>query len=550
MTEDNRNKGVCVQAADDELVFAPETPSHGEVAEPSLAPWRVLVVDDEPDVHRITARVLGDYRFRGRGLSLISAYSAAEARQRLAEIDDIAVIIVDVVMETERAGLDLVRHIRNERGDRLVRIVLRTGQPGSAPERDVILAYDIDDYREKSELTAPRLFTMITTALRAYEDLTTIERGRRGLAAILSETAELFKLRSLTSFLAALPDSLCRVLGLTDDKLVCWRSEGQPVEAAQIVAASGGFTGYLHQRLAQISANDVRDRLQTAFRRGESRHQPRRSTLFQRTQSRHEVVMLLDHNRGLSDLEQELAALFCAEAAVGLDNVYLFEQLKQSEQASVLALAKCAEFKDDTTGRHVLRVCGYTRALIAELRLRGDFGGRLTDTFAELVGLASVLHDVGKVGIPDAVLGKQDRLSEDEFKRMRQHPEIGEKILKQAATMVDGATYLSVGAEIAAAHHERFDGQGYPRQLSGEHIPLAARILSVVDVFDALTTRRPYKEPWTVDEALRFLEEQAGSQFDPVVVRAFVDGVRGGRIRVDESGPPDVPVSLQPCFAE
>jgi response regulator RpfG family c-di-GMP phosphodiesterase len=539
-----------VHAADDELVFAPETAPRGEVAAPALPPWRVLVVDDEPDVHRITARVLGDYRFRGRGLTLISAYSAAEARRRLAEIDDLAVIIVDVVMETERAGLDLVRHIRDERGDRLARIVLRTGQPGSAPERDVILAYDIDDYREKSELTATRLFTMITTALRAYVDLTTIERSRRGLAAILAETAELFKLRSLASFLAALPDSLCRVLALTDDKLVCWRSEGQPVEAAQIVAASGGFTACLHQRLAEITATDLRDRLQAAFRRGESRHQPRRSTIFQRTQSRHEVVMLLEHDRGLSDLEQELAALFCAEAAVGLDNIYLFEQLKRSEQASVLALAKCAEFKDDTTGRHVLRVCGYTRALIAELRLRGDFAGSLTDAVAELAGLASVLHDVGKVGIPDAILGKQDRLDDGEFKRMRQHPEIGESILKQAAAMVDGATYLSVGAEIAAAHHERFDGQGYPRQLSGEDIPLAARILSVVDVFDALTTRRPYKAPWTVDDALRFLEEQAGSQFDPVVVRAFVDGVKGGRIRVDEGGLPDVPVSLHPCFAE
>jgi response regulator RpfG family c-di-GMP phosphodiesterase len=533
-----------VDTSDDTLVFAPETAETGEAGQ-AAPPWAVLVVDDEPDVHRVTADVLATYRFHGRGIALFSAYSAAEARQRLAEIDDLAVVLIDVVMETERAGLDLVRHIRDGRGDRLVRIILRTGQPGSAPEHQVILDYDINDYREKAELTAAHLFTSITTALRAYEDLSTIERGRRGLATIVTAATELLRLHSLTAFLAALPETLSHLLGIAGDSLVCWRSVGQPVGSAEIVATSGAFRDLAHRRLDAIEPDDVRERLDRAFRVGESRYERRRCTLFQRTQSRHEVVILLQNGHDLSELDQELAALFCAQAAVGLDDLYLFEQLKQSERASVLALAKCAEFKDDNTGRHVLRVALYTRELIAELRRRGDFAARIDDEFADLVGLASVLHDVGKVGIRDAVLGKTAKLNDGEFQQMRRHPAIGEAILAQAAAMVDGPTYLSVGATIAAAHHERYDGRGYPHHLAGEAIPLAARILSVVDVFDALTSDRPYKAPWPVERVLHYLEEQAGSQFDPVVVRAFVAGVKEGRIGVDHDGAPELAMAVR-----
>lgn len=534
-----------MNAADDEIIFAPETAAAAEEAAAAAPPWTILIVDDEPDVHRITANVLRDFRFRDRGVRLISAYSAAEARAMLSTIDDLAIVLIDVVMETERAGFDLVRHIREVRGDRLVRIILRTGQPGSAPERQVITEYEIDDYREKAELTATRLFTAITTALRTYEVLTVIERGRRGLAAILAATTELFRLRSVSALLAALPETLRRVLNLADDDLVCWRRVGEAVEDAKVVAASGGFASARGQRLGDLAEGDVRDRLFAAFALGESRHERNRSTLFQRTHSGHEVVMLLDHGRAVSALEQELAAVCCTEAAVGLDNLYLIEQLKQSEQAAVLALAKCAEFKDDTTGRHVLRVSAYTRALIAELRQRGEFADVIDDTFADLVGLASVLHDVGKVGIHDAVLTKHGELDARELAEMRKHPQIGEAILKKAAAMIEGPTYLSVGAEVAAAHHERFDGQGYPRHLAGGAIPLAARILSVVDVFDALTSKRPYKQPWPVERALSLLEQEAGLAFDPVIVRAFVEGVRAGRIRVEAGRQPDSPLAMR-----
>jgi len=131
-------------------------------------PWRILIVDDEPEVHNVTHLILGKENFNGRNLELISAYSAEEAKKIMAREDDIAVVLLDVVMETSTAGLDAAEYIRNELGNKIVRVILRTGQPGEAPDKRVIVDYDINDYKEKSELTSNKLFTSVVAALRSY----------------------------------------------------------------------------------------------------------------------------------------------------------------------------------------------------------------------------------------------------------------------------------------------------------------------------------------------------------------------------------------------
>lgn len=517
MTDDN-----------DELVFAAEEAP--AVRAPAARPWPILIVDDEPEVHTVTRLVLADYTFLTRPLRFLSAGSATEARRILKEEPEIAVILLDVVMESERAGLELVHFIREEQGNRLTRIILRTGQPGYAPEREVIVDCDINDYREKSELTAPRLFTAVTAALRAYRDLVTIEANRSGLIRVIAALSTLLQLRTRDAFLASLPEHLSSVAGTPGAVLVCWRAAGQPIEAASVVAASGSFAaqqGVDVASLPQALAGAVRD----AFAREGLRATAEQCAIRMRTASRHEIAIVIENGHELAENERKLIEIFCDEAAIGFDNLYLLEQLKRSEQATVLALAKAAEFKDEGTGAHIAQVAAYAREVAVMLREQGRFADVLNDEFVDLIGLASVLHDVGKVGIRDAVLRKEGALDAAEWEQMRQHPRIGEEILDRAAQLVEGTTYLSVGAEIAGAHHERFDGQGYPRHLAGEHIPLAARILSVVDVFDALTSRRSYKEPWPADRALALLREQASRQFDPIVVDAFMQAFRQGRIR-------------------
>src|SRR3954469_21679261 len=168
-----------------------------ETPAPSAAGWKVAVIDDDPAVHDGTRFALYDYTLNGQGLEILSAHSAAEGRELLRAHKEIAVVLLDVVMETEGAGLELVGFIRTELKNETVRIILRTGQPGQAPELRVIVDYDINDYKAKTELTADRLFTAMTAALRSYQQIQRMVETRRGLEIIIDAASTLYDFKSM-----------------------------------------------------------------------------------------------------------------------------------------------------------------------------------------------------------------------------------------------------------------------------------------------------------------------------------------------------------------
>lgn len=179
-------------AIDDRLMLATEAIEGGKhSASPLTQAWKVLIVDDEEEIHVVTRLALHDFSFGGRNLEFMSAYSGAEARQLIHDNPDVAIILLDVVMETDSAGLDVAQYIRQELGNHFVRIILRTGQPGLAPERRVLKVYDINDYRAKTELTQDRLFSVIYTALSSYRDLVSLARSRHQLIGLVNEIEQL-----------------------------------------------------------------------------------------------------------------------------------------------------------------------------------------------------------------------------------------------------------------------------------------------------------------------------------------------------------------------
>ena len=183
-------------------------------------------------------------------------------------------------------------------------------------------------------------------------------------------------------------------------------------------------------------------------------------------------------------------------------------EVRMRERETLLKLAKAGEYRDEETGNHIFRMAKYSRLIAEELKL--------TAMECDEIEAAAPMHDIGKIGIPDQILLKPGRHSPEEQDIMRRHPLIGHGILSDSPSR-----YLQMGAVIALGHHEKFDGSGYPQGLSGEVIPLPARIAAVADVFDALTSKRPYKEAWTFQEALHYLQSESGKHFDPVCVRAF-----------------------------
>ncbi len=470
-----------------------------------LPPWKVLIVDDEPDIHSLTRLNLREFSFAQRPLELLSAHSAAEAMAMLREHNDIAVALVDVVMETDDAGLRLVRYIREELKNLLIRLIIRTGQPGVAPERYVIDNYDIDDYKDKTELTVQKLYTSVRSALKSYRDLKSIELNRAGLENILDATPDLYKMGSETLeefFRGVLTQiiALCNLgatgLITTVDGFVSTFEENE----IRVQAGTGELAERSGERLPEVlrlCSEAVRDHATPKGLRQEAIVVPlladEKSLGF----------IYLEAEQPISELDRSLIMIFANQCSAALQNLRLHISLKESYEHAIDMLALVAEYKDSTTGAHIGRIAEYSRLLALELGM--DQG------VADRIAMASRLHDVGKVAIPDSVLRKPGPLSDEEFILVKKHAEIG-------AAILNGDPAMSLAREIALTHHERFDGGGYPSGLRAAELPLSSRIVSVVDVFDALVSRRPYKEAWSVENALDEIRRDAGVRFDPRAV--------------------------------
>jgi HD-GYP domain-containing protein (c-di-GMP phosphodiesterase class II)/HAMP domain-containing protein len=216
----------------------------------------------------------------------------------------------------------------------------------------------------------------------------------------------------------------------------------------------------------------------------------------------------------------EFLANLAGQISPALDRTVVVETLVV---AAVGGLAKLAESRDPETGDHLFRMARYSAIVAEELGRDGPYRERIDAAYVRAILQFAPMHDIGKVGIADHILLKPGKLDDAEFAEMQKHPLIGGEVLRRCEAQVNalGHSIFRIGAEIAESHHEKFDGGGYPHGLAGDAIPLSARIVAVADVFDALTSKRPYKEAWPVDQALDTLRRDADRHFDPAVVAAF-----------------------------
>jgi len=194
------------------------------------------------------------------------------------------------------------------------------------------------------------------------------------------------------------------------------------------------------------------------------------------------------------------------------------QEVVRTRNAVIFGLAKLAEFRDPDTGRHLDRISAYSTLLASALQDHPKFRDRVSPEWVRLIGISSVLHDIGKVGVPDKVLLKQGRLTDEERACMQAHATVGGQCLQEIERHLGSSNFLRLAREIAFSHHERWDGKGYPHGLAGEAIPLGARIVAIADVYDALSSRRVYKQPLPHPECVTVIRDEAGKQFDPDLV--------------------------------
>ncbi|WP_430463480.1 HD domain-containing phosphohydrolase [Tabrizicola sp.] len=499
---------------DDLLVFAEDIEAQSARV---VRPWKVLIADDDDEVHVMTKLALADYHYLGQPISFLDSYSLAETISTLRENNDIALVLLDVVMDKPNAGLEIVKFLRETLNEHDTRIVLRTGEPGEAPERLVILQYDINDYKEKTELTATKLYTVVHTSIKSFCDIRTIRASRAGLNRIISEAASLYKNSSDRAFLRSAVEQLSNLMCSNPD-VALLRRDGLNDTAAFHLSASGGFirsiAGTGRFSLAEdlhamdLLESDEMQLVHTAVLHKRAIKENGKLACTFTSERLGTFVLFFDGIDFLQSFDQAIIDIFLSHVCRAMENSTLQREIMETQREIIVKLGEVVEFRSRETSDHVHRVsqiCGkIARAL------------GYSDEAIEELELAAALHDLGKIGITDTILNKAGKLSDDEFKIMCEHTIIGQNILKNSSRRV-----FQLASVIAAEHHEKWDGSGYPLGKKGVEIDTAARIVAIADVYDALRSERAYKSAWTRQATCDHLKAEAGRHFDPLLLDQF-----------------------------
>lgn len=490
-----------------------------EVSSAVVGTWKVLIVDDEPEVHAVTRLALSDFIFEDKTLEFVSAYSGEEAKKLLKESSDIALVLLDVVMETDEAGLEVADYIRNDLQNNFTRIILRTGQPGQAPERDVIINYDINDYKSKTELTAQKLFTVVIATLRSYRDINLIEENRIGLEKIISASANLFTIRSLENFIEGIVLQLSSLLGGTKDAAYITSAVAgpEPIDKANpkdfyVFAGKGEYQKLEGRLLQEVVKGDKLIACQRALKDRELVYGEEFIAAFCKGKTtRGSLLYLSGLPRKLTKTDKHLIEIFAQNVQLAFDNVLLMKDAEDTQREIIERLSQALE-NNFSAGKHVQRMVKMCQIIASA------YG--LNESQIHMLKSALPLHDIGKLKVPAEIFTKSGPLNEEQREHVEQHAEYGYQLLKDSRRPL-----LKTAAIMAREHHEFWDGNGYPMQLKGEDIHIFSRITAIADVYDALRSKLHHKEAWPIEMVVRYFTDQKGKQFEPKLVDIVMQNI-------------------------
>jgi len=450
-----------------------------------LPHWKVLIVDDEPLVHQVTKSVLTNITIDSRKVEFLSAFSAQEAMGVMRRHDDIAVIFLDVVMETPDAGLTICRDIREKLNNHLVQIILRTGQPGSNPENDIVLKYKINGYKDKTELSAQKLFTCLVSALRSYQDLVNIKKSKVGLSKVIAATQQINQSNSVPLFMDGV---LSQVVTLIDNCKHSFVFEmSSTAELPETVRLMSSFGDEQIDKFEDFKRL-LQRRLLTEFKNKQPLESPEQFIQYFNFGERYRYVLFLETDKELSTLDLELLQLLSSNIQIALDNLFNYQVVISSQQEVIIQLFNALRAQVNGSSSSVKIILNVSLQLCFDADV-GKGNIRLIETLLSFNHQAFITPS-----------NKPRLLREDDHDVNKNTLSL---VLKQL--------------------NERFDGTGFPSNLTGNKITLAARIITLASVLESLLSNRAYKKALTFDASLSIIEGQSGRHFDPTFVDCLIN---------------------------
>jgi len=341
--------------------------------------WPILIVDDEPAIHSVTRFALEDEYFDGKKLVFISAFGAQEAKEILSSRTDIALVLLDVVMETETAGLDVAAWIREELGNKLIRIVLRTGQPGQAPEKTVILNYDIFDYKNKTELTAQKLFSCVISGLRAFRDVSALANHSAGLKKVVEATADLFKKQYMSEYASGVLLQLTSLLYFEADAALINIESGENVlRSGQIIAAVGAYEQHVGQPPSVILSAATLKQWSECDQVTYKSKIDNKILFSYKTRDNHKTLLCLKYRKSFSQGDTSLIELFVQSVAIAQERMRFWQETENTLNEMISILSSTVENHSQQSGEHFTGVTKIAMLLAKKhgLILKREIGQR------------------------------------------------------------------------------------------------------------------------------------------------------------------------------
>jgi len=450
-----------------------------------LPHWKVLIVDDEPLVHQVTKSVLTNITIDGRKVEFLSAYNAQETMGIMRRHDDIAVIFLDVVMETPDAGLTICRDIREKLNNDAVQIILRTGQPGSNPENDIVLKYKINGYKDKTELSAQKLFTCLVSALRSYQDLVNIKKSSVGLSKVIAATQQLNQNNSVPLFMDGV---LSQVVTLIDNCKHSFVFEvNSPIERPETVRIISSFG---EEQIDKFE--DFKYSLHKRILTEENVAQPSTTSKdfiqYFNFGKQYRYALFLETDRELTTLDLELLSLLSSNIQISLDNLNSYQHIINSQQEVIAQLF------------------GVLRAQVN--------GG---------ISSISVILNLALQLCVDAQIGKDNIRLIETLLSFNHHSFLTANEKPRLLSTDDNGVNKNTLSLVLQQLNERFDGTGHPNNLTGDNITLPAKVITLASIFESLLSDRGYKDALTFDASISIIEQQSGKHFDPRLVDCLIN---------------------------
>lgn len=486
-----------------QFLFADEPTKQQELPQEC---WKILIVDDEPEVHAVTKLALSDFSFLGRGLEFHSAYSGEEARELAIQHPDAAIVLLDVVMESDDAGLHVAKFIREDLGNRFTRIILRTGQPGQAPERTVIVNYDINDYKSKTELTAQKLFTAVMSSLRSYRDIISIEHSRHGLEKIIASSTNLFALQSMDHFVDGLVQQLSWVIGGARQTLYAAAGRSANPEQMVIRAAYGeDAEQLLNQQIKSALPKNVLPEVDKVVRSHGIFYGEDFVLAYCPSQCRPQGALLCmtGLTRDLSDSEKELLQLFADNVQLAHDNVTC---LQDTDELLAGIVGRLMALEQEKVAQALSRQSSFVQVTHA-LATAVD----LTPTRIQQTATAATLYERAEklFAVMDGQPASKVSPCQERLKR-------AVRPLNMADSDVAQIAYRGLNERL-----ERWDGLGLPAGKQGQSIAIESQVLVLAFHFCRLA-----EQGLSENEIMTRLNEERQRHFAPALLEAVATNIR------------------------